>query len=258
MYKTRLISRLKNLIKKEKATLGVAIKAINGSFEFYHKTDMIFPAASIIKIPVLAEVLRQAQNNVFSLNKKLVLRGKNKVAGAGILNELKPGIKLTIKDLATLMIIISDNIATNMLIDLVGIENINKLMRRHSLKKSILKRKIMIKPKLPTVNFITPGEIAIFLEKLHAGKILNKFYTDLALNILARQQYNEKIPKYLEGVKIAHKTGEINGVRNDAGIILTGRPFILVILSKNSKNKHQTDETIALISKECFNALKLK
>lgn len=258
MHKDQLNKKLIKIIKKEKAVLGLAIKSIDGSYSFYHNENLSFPAASIIKIPVMAEVFRQTQNKIISLNKTLILKEKDKVKGAGILKELKAGLKLTVKELAALMIVISDNTATNMLIDLAGINNINKLMRLHCLKKSIIKRKLMITPNLATKNFITPNEISIFLEKLYKGRILNKFHSCLAIDILARQQYNEKIPKYIKDVKIAHKTGEISGVSHDAGIIFTRYPYILVALSRGSKDKYQTDEAIAQISKECFEYFKCK
>ena len=112
----------------------------------------------------------------------------------------------------------------------------------------------MVAPDDPPANFTTPMDMFVLFQKLVSGKLLSKKYTVLALNILSRQQYNEKIPLLLpKKVKVAHKTGEISGVRHDCGIMLDGRRKLIVcFLTKNLKDELGTDRLLAELSLELY------
>lgn len=218
------------------------------------RPDEIFPAASLIKIPILVHLLLETQTGNIHLNEELKLHEKDKVGGSGILFELHEGISLTILDLATLMIIVSDNTATNMLMDKLGMEKIQKTTASLGLQKTILGRKMMVAPNDPPANFTTPGEMFLLLKKLIAGEILTSKTKDLALSILFKQQYNEKIPLLLpKGIRVAHKTAEISGVRHDCGIIEQGgKQLIVCLLTKNLSNELQGDRILAELSRELY------
>ncbi|MBI2251565.1 MAG: serine hydrolase [Armatimonadetes bacterium] len=251
-----LSNKICRIIKKYKTTFGIVVKNLNSGEKFLYNPNEIFPAASIIKIPILIETLRQIEAEKLSLENKIHLKESDKVGGAGILKELHAGIEITILDLLNLMIVISDNTATNILIDLIGIESVNNFMRSIGLTKSILGRKLMINPKtLKYKNFVTPYEMSTLLEKLWQKRLLSSFLTKLALNILYRQQYNEKIPKYFpKAVKVAHKTGEISKINHDVGIVVLGKnPFILSLLTKEVEDIYKINEALALIAKEALN-----
>jgi beta-lactamase class A len=116
---------------------------------------------------------------------------------------------------------------------------------------SALKRKMMVPCEPQGENLITVSDIMLLLEKLLKGEVLSSIHTSEVINILKRQQYNEKIPLYLpEGVEIAHKTGELQGVRHDVAIIyLPDNIHLLSILTKDLKDEIQGDRFIAEISK---------
>lgn len=215
-----------------------------------------FPAASLIKIPVLIYLLQECEAGNASLAETVRLKGEDKVGGSGVLLELHEGIHLTLQDLASLMIVVSDNTATNLLIDRLGIEKIQGAIRSMGFQETLLARKMMAAPEAPPANFTTPLEMYQMLEKLQQGKLLPPPETRLALEILFRQQYNEKIPLLLpRHVRVAHKTGEISGVRHDCGIVQeNGRTLILSLLTQNVADEVGTDRILAELSLEIYNA----
>ncbi|MFH1453063.1 MAG: serine hydrolase [Armatimonadota bacterium] len=238
------------LIKGVKAKFGIAVTDLNKKNLFLYNADEVFPAASIIKIPILIELLCQVQKKKNNLKKRDTLKNSDKVGGSGVLQFMDNDLKPTVLDLAKLMIIISDNTATNMLIDILGMDAVNKMMRSLGIVKTVLGRKLHIDPKaLTSKNFATPRDIMILLEKIYDKNFMQPKYRDMALNILSEQQYNDKISAdFPEDVKFAHKTGEINSVRSDAGIVLNkDNPFIIVVLTKNVENIKKVDQIISKI-----------
>ena len=218
-----------------------------------HRADEIFPAASLIKIPLLALFFRECESGRLDLNRTVKLKRKEKVGGSGILFELHDGIPVTLLDLATLMIVVSDNTATNLVTDQIGMKKIPAGLKALGLKKTIYGRKLMVAPNDPPANFTTPMEMFVLLKKLAAGELLSRRNTGLALDILFRQQYNEKIPLLLpEAAKVAHKTGEISGVRHDCGIVREGNgEWIGCFLTKKVRDELKADRIIAEAALAC-------
>jgi len=247
MYK----EKLSELLSDFDGIISIGFKAPGPGLEFYFRPGEIFPAASIIKVPILIEFFRQIEKGILDPEEKVRVLKKDHAGGAGIIFELHEGVELTLMDLARLMIVISDNSATNILISRLGFEKINLFMKEAGMTASCLKRFMMVPYGPEEENCIVVGDIIILLENLLSGKLLSSEYTGEAINILKRQQYNEKIPLYLpENLEIAHKTGELQGVRHDAGIIyFPGNPYLLCILTKEVKDVICSDGIIAKISK---------
>jgi beta-lactamase class A len=243
---------LLNKINQFNGFISVGVKDLNSEREFYFNEKEVFPAASIIKVPILIALFRQIEKQKISPEQKIILKEKDKARGAGILFELHEGLELTVLDLAKLMIVISDNTATNLLIDCIGFDEINAFMKDIGMEGSFLKRKMMVPYyREDQENLISTIDIISLMEKLLTGKLLSLFYTEQSIKILKGQQYNEKIPLYLpEGLEIAHKTGEIEGIRHDAGAIyMPDRVYLLSILTRNVSNVIQADRDIAEISR---------
>jgi beta-lactamase class A len=255
MKKETLERKIRQRAARLEGIMGIAVKSLDGAFEFFAHEHEVFHAASIIKIPILIELYRQIEEQIVAIDRKVVLADEHKVAGAGVLHELHAGLVLTIKDLAILMIVVSDNTASNMLIDIVGQENVNCLLRELGMKNSALRKKFMIElADRSIINFISPYDAMMLLEKLYEGEILSRPATAEVLDILSRQQYREKIPLLLpEDLQIANKTGEVTGVRHDVGIVfLENHPYVVSLMTKDVVDPLEADRAIAEISKKIY------
>ena len=235
---------------------GIAIEDLASGHTLSVNADETFPTASTIKIAILAELYRQAQAGKIKLTDTYTLEPSDLVAGSGISNALTPGAtKLTLRDVAALMISVSDNSMTNVLIDRVGLDNVNALLDSLQLTHTRLRRKMMdIRAAAEgRENVATPRELMRLMEALYRGRVLNKQMTDDFFKLLSIPK-SSYIPRELpEDLRIANKPGELEGVRNDCGLIFTGnRPYILCAMSTYLRNERAAGDTISRISGETY------
>jgi beta-lactamase class A len=236
--------------------LGIAIEDLSNGHMLLSNADETFPTASTIKIAILAELYRQAQQGKLKLTDSYTLQQSDLVGGSGISSALTPGTtKLTLRDVAALMISVSDNSMTNVLIDRVGLDNVNALLDSLKLTHTRLRRKMMdIRAAAEgRENVATPQELMLLLEALYRGKVLNKQFTDDYFHLLSTPK-SSYIPRELpEDLRIANKPGELEGVRNDCGVIFTGsRPYILCAMSTYLQNERAAGDAISRISGETY------
>ncbi|QJW48320.1 serine hydrolase [bacterium BFN5] len=218
-----------------------------------------FPAASMIKVPIMYEIMRQAAAKKLSLEDTLIVTKEVCVDGAGILKELRPNIPMTVKELMTLMIIVSDNTATNMLIDHVGMKAVNGTMSALGLTATCLKRHMMdfAAAQSGRENMISAADLTLLYSKLLTGNELPETYNHLMLDILKRQQIRDKLPFYWpEETVLAHKTGTLSGVEHDGGILFfPGGPYIVVVLTSNLEANYRGLQLVAEIGQVLYDAL---
>jgi beta-lactamase class A len=259
MLKPSLSSQIKELMSQAEGTFGLIIRMIDTGEEIDINGDEVFPAASIIKVPILVESLRLKIEGLLSLDERVTLREEEKVGGSGVLKEMTAGLSLPFSDVLTLMIIVSDNVAANIAITRIGIENVNAYMRQLGLRRTHLQRKLMDfeARKRGLDNLTSPRDMADLLQKLATRTMLNEETCERALDIMRRQQVRDRIPRYLpSGTPVAHKTGEIAGIRHDIGIVYAkDRPYIVSAMSKDLKDELRGTEVIARISEAVFKAV---
>lgn len=238
--------------------LGVAILDLNSGQQLLIRADEIFPQASSIKIAVLAELYHQAQQSTHrvsgkaALSDRYVVRAADLVPDSAILGGLTPGVSsLTNRDLATIMVAVSDNSATNILIDRVGMDNVVRLTESLGLAHTQLRRKMMDLEAAAQgrENISTPHEMMQLLEQLYRGKVIGPPLLDDFFNVLATHK-DSWIPRDLPPeLKIANKPGELEGVRNDSGIVfLNNRPYVICVMSTYLANERAGEAAIARIS----------
>ena len=211
----------------------------------------VWPAASIIKVPILVELYARFDAGDLDLDERVCLEDASRVGGAGVLFELHTGLELTLRDLGILMTVISDNTASNMLIERLGFDAINDRIQVIGMADTVLGRKFMTDPDaLDAKNFITACDMARCLARLHWGELLGPRSTEDVVGILKRQQYREKIPLFLpEDVPVGNKTGEISGTRHDAALVLLpGAPYILCCMTRGVRDVLAADRAIADLS----------
>lgn len=253
------------LIEAAERTGGVAGVALHGpgGARFEHRADRRFRAASTVKVPLMIECLRQAERGKFALDHVHQLTRADKTPGSGVLLELHDGIEVTIRDLLYLMISISDNTATNILIDLVGMEQVNATMRELGMTGSTLERKMRGRPALPgePENWATPADYATVIEHLLAGRAAAADSRATAIALLEQQQNNRRIARYLpasEEYRWGSKTGSIAGVTNDAGFVTTPRGTLVAsIFCENFADQHVAEAFIGEVCRAAFDACAL-
>lgn len=216
---------------------GVYIKNLVTGETWQRGEDVPVVAASVIKIPVMIEAFRQAQAGELSLEEIHVLEDWERLPSCGTLKAMHTGIEMTLLDLVKLMIIVSDNAATNIMIRRVGIENVNRTLRTLGCEKTTLNRLLFDREasKRGVKNFITAGEMGMVLEKLWRGEVISKAASDAMMEILLDQRLNGKLPFFIDsmGIDIAHKTGEDDGISHDVGVIYTREPLVVCFVGEH-------------------------
>lgn len=236
--------------------MGVAIEDLATGQKYLLHENEVFPQASSIKIAILAELYRQAQEGKLKLTDVYKVNASDLVADSRIMNGLTPGVtQLTLRDLATMVAAVSDNSAANILIDQVGMENVNSLLDSLGLTHTRLRRKMMDLKAAGEgrENISTPSDMMTLLENIYRGKVLNKALADDFFNILSVRK-NSWIPRDLpEDLKVADKDGELEGVRTNSGIIfLDKRPYILCIMTTYLRRERDGEEAISKISLDAY------
>lgn len=244
-----LTSTLLEAERRLGGTLGVAAHPLGSDDAIAYHSDQAFPAASTIKVYILQTLLEQVQAGRRSLEDRRVLSAGDQVTGSGILKSLSPGNAYTLLDLAMLMIVLSDNTATNMLIDDLGVETVNASIATHGWADThlagLLQRTADGGRTTTSMSTTSPRDLADAFTRLWDGALLEPELTEQAKHIYGRQQHTDQLGRFLPfdpystetgeaAMTIASKGGSIRGVRNDAGVIFTGRTrYVLAIMTRD-------------------------
>ena len=197
----------------------------------------LFTAASLIKLPIMAQLYRRFAQGSLSPGQLCEVRREDKVPSCGAVAYLHDGALLTLQDLCNLMIVISDNSAANMLARRVGLNAVNRLMGELGLRRIRMERLLYDRDgaRKGRRNTVSPADVGLFFELLWQGKVVSPQASREMLEILKLQQIDYKITGMLpETVPVAHKTGEDTGITHDAGIVYAASPFVLGILSEDT------------------------
>ncbi len=251
---------LQALTKDFSGSIGLHAVRLEDGFTLSYRADQTFPAASVIKLHLLIAALQRVQVGQLELSTRIALPEAEIVLGSGLLQKLGVGALLTLQDYLTLMIIVSDNTATNMIIDVLGgRERINLQLEAWDLTSTRVVGKLMLPPERKNedqiagkMHQIIPLEVVSILEKLYKGQLLNPELTVLALEILKKQEYTEMIGRLLpEGTVIGTKSGQIMGVRNDVGFVFSSQAYAVAICSQGCTDLryHIDNEAIWVIAK---------
>jgi len=207
------------------------------------------------QIAVLAALYHQHQEGKLKLDDLYTVNAADLVPDSNIMGGLTPGVtRVTNRDLATMVVAVSDNSAANVLIDRLGMENVNAFLESLGLHQVRLRRKMMDLKAAGEgrENIATPREMMTLLDILFHGKVINRTLTDDFFKVLATPK-DSWIPRYLpEDLKIANKPGSLEGVRNDSGVIFASRPYILCVMTTYLRNEREAEEAIAQISRAAY------
>ncbi len=251
------------------AVMGVAILDLTSGRMTLHHADAVFPQASSIKIAVLAELYRQeytaqqaqpsqqrSAGHLARLSDLYTVNAADLVPDSDILGGLTPGVtRVTNRDLATMMIAVSDNAATNVLIDHVGMDNVNAMLDSLGLHETRLRRKMMDLKAASEgrENVSTPREMMLLLDILYRGKLLGPDLTKDFFTVLATHKDDYIARALPDDVRTATKPGALEGVRNSSGIVwATNRPFVICVMTSFDANERSAEDAISRIGLAAF------
>ena len=232
------IEAIDALVRALPGHIGVYVENLATGETYAHNADDPIEAASVIKLPVMAEAFRKFGNGELDPAERVTIRPQDRLPSCGALTYLDEGITVSLRDLVTLMIILSDNTATNLLIDRVGMDWINGMIDALELRGTRLNRKLFM-PELARQgikNYVTARDMARLLRALLEGRLVSPEASAAMLEILRNQRLNGKMPFHLhdKGIACAHKTGEDDGVTHDVGVIFAQQPVIFCFLSERT------------------------
>ena len=254
-----LDSRIEPLLKAHKGTVAVAVKHLKTGEEFYLNADEPMPTASLIKLPIMVEAYWQAAENKVKLDKPLTLRKEDKVPGSGILtSHFSDGATFPLRDAVRLMIAFSDNTATNLVLDEIGIPSSNLRMEKLGFKHTKINAKVYkgsttsIDPERTKkfgLGSTTAREMVQLLELIEAGKLVSPEACKEMIAHLKTCDDKEKMTRLLPaGTIVAHKTGSVNASKTDAGIIYRkSGPVALCVLTDMNDDVRWTSDNAAQV-----------
>lgn len=244
--------------------VGLLVTDLAGDVIYSHQARRPFPAASTIKVPLLLLALERAQAGRLALDSRVVMQPEDRVPGAGVLHELAGGLALTWQDVLTLMIVVSDNTATNLLIEELGLEAVNDWLAAQGLTETRLVGKLQLPPQQQNEaqrrgerNRTCARDQATLLGRLVRGELLDQHHSELARHILGRQQLRDligrSVPPQASGqpaFQSLSKSGELSGVHHDVGILYSPRPLIVALLSEGGTDprEHPQNRDVTLLA----------
>lgn len=265
---TTLHSDISQLLEETGGQWGVYLEDLQTGEKLTMNEHQSFYAASLIKVPIMTTVFAEVYVGNLALETKIKLRREDLVGGAGVLQHMTPGTELTIQDLVTLMIIQSDNAATNIMIDTVGKKNIRKLMRKTEMTGSQFHNKLMVVPaELEGFNEVTAADMGKHLRYLATGKVISYDSCLKMIAILKQQQHRDRIPHHLPDPdgdvigmlpkwELANKTGTVNNITHDTGILYVGQQAVSVCLLSKDVEEKTAAQTMARIGRMVYDLYK--
>ena len=256
MLRQKFEAELKDIARRLDGVMSYAVVDLTSGERFALQEQTVSPTASTIKLAVLYELMRQVDDGRVELETMLPLDRRHAVGGGAGLEQLGTPV-LSIRDYATLMAVLSDNTATNVLIDLVGMSSVNDRMRQLGLQNTLLRRRMMDveAARRGDENVSTPAEIARLLEAFYKGEGLSPRGRDEALTILKKDKSpaSAMLKGIPAGVPVANKPGELEGVRVDAGIVFVpNRPYVFSVMTTYLQEDAAGDAAIEQASRVAY------
>lgn len=264
-----VIPSLESLIDKSGADVGVAFRTLDRKSEWLWHADEPFHAASTMKVPVLIELYHQVRQGRITLDDALPIRNEFRSLVDGSPFTLDPGDDSetqlyqavggtrTLRELSELMITVSSNLATNLLMEKLGVDNIRAGVHALGADGMNVQRGVEDGKAFARGlnNTTTARALLKLMEAIAHGRAVDPESSQQMIAILERQSVNDRIPAGLPaGIRVAHKTGEITKIRHDAGIVFAHRPFVLVVLTRGLENPKEASALIAEITRRLYAA----
>jgi beta-lactamase class A len=255
MTKDELLRKIVEVGLERRGSIGVAACRLDSGEEVRLHCEGEFPTGNVIKLPILVALYRKAVEGKLSLEEPVTPSPDHYMTGTGVLNDLSRDIALSLRDMARLMIVVSDNVATNLIIDLVGRAYVNEAMQDYGLKDTSLRQRLDYAskawPDYRRVATSSPSDLVLLLSRLNRREILTRETCEEVIDILRRNQYQEMLPRLLPVERqrvlwVADVPGSIWDVRGDAGLVATpGMTYAVAIMLSGIKGERRSGRIFA-------------
>jgi beta-lactamase class A len=239
--------RVQTAIQGFPGAVSLYAKNLDTGASYALRADDPVPTASTIKLPIMVELFAEAEEGKLDWNQKLELIDQDKVSGTGVLTELSGGDLLSIRDLMHLMIVVSDNTATNLILDRIGGNAVNQRMAELGLTQTAVMRKIMqTKPESFTEEGKTSGndrwgtgrscprDMVVILERLYRGQLVSKAASEEMINVLKRQRDLQGVGRDMKDTVVASKSGALDHLRSEAAIVYSPHGPVAMAITVNN------------------------
>lgn len=278
-------NKINEWVEAADGIVSVSVRNIRNAFDYSLNDKVRMGAASTIKVPLIVETLSQVRDGILSLDQVFQIADEMCCPGSGVITHLHSGTALTLKDLLTLMLIVSDNTATNVIIDLVGShrkqnESVADIVdSTHSMSSKMLQASLNVSDTLKSLgftqtalkrkmydwggikdgieNYITAREMAELFVLIAQGKAVGDGYDKLIIDILCNQMFQDGLSLFLpDGVKFANKPGECDDVVHDCGIIMTSKfSYSIALCTQPAGNHGESKVLMGRISKAIYDCV---
>lgn len=247
----RILASIDEALATFPGDLGFYAKNLETGEEVGHRADAVMPTASVIKVGIMAELYRQAEAGEIDLAERRTVTVEDRYGGTGVLKEFEPGVQPTLTDLCRMMIVVSDNVATGMLVRLLGKDRINQSFDDWGLPQTELVWNIQLGDDIRQYAVSTARDLGRLMELIATDGFLSPSSTAAMRHHLSRQQHLEQIGRYIpynpyageigvdQPVSLMNKIGNYMGMRVDAAIVFTpGVRFVVVSMNEGSPQHH--------------------
>ena len=269
-----LDARLRPLIQAHKGKVAVAVKNLKTGEAFLHDENVPMPTASLVKFPVMVETYRQAAEKRVDLNKTVTLKKSDKVPGSGILtHHFSDGTTFPLVDAVHLMIVYSDNTATNLVLDEIGLKSTAETMEKlgypnTKIHSKVFRRDTSVFPERSKrfgLGSTTAAEMVRLCEALHGKELVSTEASEAMLKHMLACDDKDKFPRFLPaGTKVAFKTGSLDATKTAAGVIECGQgPVALCVLTDGNEDRRWVADNAgtrlcAEVAREVFDHFRAK
>lgn len=241
--------------------VGIYIKDLQTGKTWEYNADRLFPSASLVKVPIMAAVFEKIRLGAITLDTQIKLTRRDRVGGSGSLKWVRDGTSLSVMEIIYKMITESDNTATRMLIDYVGMDFLQDNFRKLGLVNTNIGMDGMslASGRVKNDNFTTPREMAGLMERIYTGQLVNREASEFMLDVLKHNKSKSRLRKGLPlGWEIGHKTGLLRRACHDAGIVFSPRgDYVIAVLTSEAPNYTAAKNFISKVAKLTYKYYKI-
>ena len=256
-----MVDGLQRLSRAYPGRVGIYLKDLETGKTWEYNPDTLFPSASLVKVPIMAAIFEKIRLGAFTLDTQIKLTRRDRVGGSGSLKWVRDGTSLSVMELIYKMITESDNTATRMLIDYVGMNYLSEEFRNLGLANTNITPEGMslTSGRVTRENYTTPREMGSLMERIYRGELVDRTSSEFMLDVLKHNKSRSRLRKGLPiGWEIGHKTGLLRRNCHDVGVVFSPRgDYVIAVLTGQAPNYTVAKNFISKVAKQTYKYYKI-